>query len=379
MLAFLFKFKIERTATRSKRMKGFASYVTVIIAANIAVLTLYTSCNNEKTTLNHEQNQKRRNLQFTLSAYIDNKTNNKESEIAFVHIGKTGGTSISCLIRQAQEDYKIRRLVCSRVGRPLDGILKSESHISKRVTDAYHTRKDEKYDQFTTYLVTARNPIDRFISWYFYQHPQNGYEEWRENGYLKPSYKVFMCYPQLDQLATIGLQMDKIKIKNFYKNLSNEEQENDAYCKRITNSCISGRDHGSRHMHFNYQWYLNDIVFNDAKQVYVIRTEEQESDWNAINYMLGNDTSNQLGPIKVTHHNNRFTGAAKVQQVDNATMSEEGIHNLCYALCKEMQVYKQLLLKSLNLNEDEKQISINRVADICPLEMSYDNIDQCTF
>ena len=311
-----------------------------------------------------------------------------KQNIAYIHIGKTGGTSVACLIRKAQELYNTRQRVCERVDRSLNKLLEgnSESYISQQVTGAYHGRKDEEYDKYALYLVTARNPIDRFISWYLYQHPENGYEGWNiKNYHLRPSYKVFTCYPELNQLATYGLQTDKQKNEIYYQNLSEAQQKNETYCKRIANNCVSGRDHGCSHMHFNYQWYLNDIVHNEHKQFYVIRTEYQDYDWSIINNILGSYVNQQqyqhqqLGLKKVSHHTNRFTGKVKIRNVDNTTISQEGIRNTCRMLCKEIQTYKQLLLRAFNLKEDEKNKSIGSVASVCPIETAYNSVDQCVY
>jgi len=294
--------------------------------------------------------------------------------IAYVHVGKTGGTSVACLIRKAQEGYKIRRSVCERVNRSLDRLRgKNESHISQQVVKTYHCQKDQIYEEYSSYLVSARDPIDRFVSWYMYQHPRNDYEEWGKNDYLRPSYKVFLCYPQLDQLVTHGL-----RAREEYGDINQNLSAND-YCKRIAKNCITGRDKGCRHMYHNYQWYLDDILSDESKEFYVVRTEHQDYDWKTINAMLGDNanTENQLGLKQVSQRSNRYTGELKVNSVNNRTMSKEGINNICFVLCKEIKTYKKLLFKALNLNGEEREKSIQNIANICPLETSYISRDEC--
>lgn len=278
---------------------------------------------------------------------------NVERNIAFVHIGKTGGTTAGCMIRMTQEKGEIRRNVCSRVkNATLDELKSHETQISKLVTQNYHVRKDN-LNKFTSFLVTARHPIDRLISWFLYQHPLNDCENWEENYTESSAFKVFECYPELDKLVRNGLRMN-----------------GNSDCEKAAFDCVIGKDKGCEHMYHNYEWYLNGILNDPNKEIFVLRTENFWDDWESINNILGG-SSEEIQKIEpVTHTKNRFTGEQKNYSVTNRTMSQEGLANACHVLCNEIQVYRQLLTRATNLNDNDRRLSIQKISETCPLEVN---------
>jgi len=66
-------------------------------------------------------------------------------------------------------------------------------------------------------------------------------------------------------------------------------------------------------------------------------------------------------------------------QVTNKTISRQGLANLCYALCHEIQIYKKILKISINLSELDLQQSLKELHQICPKEESISSCEYNSF
>ena len=58
-------------------------------------------------------------------------------------------------------------------------------------------------------------------------------------------------------------------------------------------------------------------------------------------------------------------------------VSEEGIENLCYALCNEIKYYKSLLNHASNLSPQDVEISMKELADVCPNHEAMEKKELC--
>lgn len=86
-----------------------------------------------------------------------------------------------------------------------------------------------------------------------------------------------------------------------------------------------------------------------------------EEDWKRVDILLGGE-----GTVPSKMHMNDATD--KKIPVYNKTISEEGHLNLCRALCHEIQVYKQVLSKAINLNEVDVLESLQELN--CPDDLT---------
>ena len=55
-------------------------------------------------------------------------------------------------------------------------------------------------------------------------------------------------------------------------------------------------------------------------------------------------------------------------KVTNRTISFQGRRNVCFWLCEEIQLYKRLLWRGINLSEGDREVSLERINDTCPEE-----------
>lgn len=121
------------------------------------------------------------------------------------------------------------------------------------------------------------------------------------------------------------------------------------------------------HNAFNYDWYAHRLLRdprNTEADVFVLRVEHLEQDWSTVDRLLGgtgkfpgtlksrqNDAS--IKPLRVAHHNT----------------TDVGLQNLCRALCEEIQIYKQFLLRAANLQEEDLEASMQELRQQCPEEI----------
>ena len=73
-------------------------------------------------------------------------------------------------------------------------------------------------------------------------------------------------------------------------------------------------------------------------------------DGNVPSHLWGNDSSQKDLPVK------------------NKTVSEKGHHNLCQALCYEIQIYKHILVRAVNLNDADVKESLRELN--CPDDLT---------
>ena len=134
--------------------------------------------------------------------------------IAFLHVGKAGGSSLLCNLR---ESFRYGKVHCpgyvhgAHTKYPL--AFEDDSYLSRQVTCYVHY--DERlycYDA-EAFLVNVRNPVHRLASWYLYEHAANyGALMNRELFPDRPIHcgqnMLYGCYATLDDMATLGLAGD---------------------------------------------------------------------------------------------------------------------------------------------------------------------------
>jgi len=243
-----------------------------------------------------------------------------------VHIGKAAGTS-------ARLDYWI-----TFKGSSLN-------------TGYVHGSKPD-VDKFDTFIFTVRNPIDRMKSWFLYVHPKNN----QKVGISHKKAELFDCYNQFDHLVTYGL-----------KRGINETPD---YCQILARNVIQGFD-GSRaeyvHASRNYKFYTAELLDKaDEKNIYVLRTENLVYDWTTtakdLLHKIGSNNTIRMNTKVVTHRE------GKTIKVRSREISESGLKNLCYFLCPEIQLYKDLLKRAINLSIKDKFDSLLQLTKTCGKE-----------
>jgi hypothetical protein len=110
---------------------------------------------------------------------------------AFLHLGKTGGSSLSRMLRNGCHSF---------VAKPCRGLIpKNESYISQ-LTTYYHTPDFHKLNKtaYSFYIISLRDPLDRTLSAFTFMHPANQRAR-GERRIFRGSREFFEpCFPDLD-------------------------------------------------------------------------------------------------------------------------------------------------------------------------------------
>ena len=155
--------------------------------------------------------------------------------------------------------------------------------------------------------------------------------------------------PPLNQKVKIGM------------NLTAEE------CSAWAWGTVRGILPADYHNAFNYDWYAYRMLFDprsNQSDIYALRTEHLAKDWVTIDRMLGGDGSvpeNLIVPQNSANH--------KDLRVTDHHTTEVGVRNLCRALCEEIQIYKQLLARAVNLGPEDLAESMEELRRQCPEEV----------
>ena len=254
--------------------------------------------------------------------------------LCLVHIGKAGGSSISCGLGLTYADCE---------GMPREKLPN---------TSFFHMRRNRCPAETTrTYVVTVRNPITRIISWFEFEKDRvpNGGRPHRVRKANRQRARLFKeCYSRFEDLASEGLQ----PLANYTISASNIE---DMTCSERAWAAILGVRPFSYHEWYNYEYYWTELqnhrqLHNNGASIKILRSEHLSDDWS------------KISTEALFRHVNRG-----VTPANQTVLSDKAIHNLCRALCPEIQIYKKFLGAG-NLLQSESEESIQELSAMCPLE-----------
>jgi hypothetical protein len=249
-------------------------------------------------------------------------------EVCFVHIGKTAGSTLACLLGFAYscEDQSI-----------LNGDL------PQKTTHLNHNTINDCSETTEFYLVTTRDPLERIKSWFAYERPSSLKDPfWAEK---RPLF-VDCPYATLNDLAEKGLSPNDT-------NVSHE-------CKYRAWEAIRGKKAYCRHNYYNYQYYMNTVPTH--ARILAIRSEFIAQDWNAAEKIVSS------AEIPVVINEEAFKPRNKTRKKSKADteLSSEAQKFICRALCKEIRAYKEILARAENLNSADFEKSMNLLDTSCP-------------
>jgi len=260
----------------------------------------------------------------------------KDKKTCFVHVGKTAGSTIGCAIGF--------NLHCATK-------IKAPGLLPRYATNMFHAQMYDCHDDSAYFVFVVRNPLDRLVSAFNYDKPSD-WDDFRKNfgekhyNFRKRLYRD--CpFESMEDVARLGLS-----------NRGTASGE----CMRRAAASIEGTEHFGCHSYFNYQYHLEAVPANAT--LMTIRTEHLVEDYNSVEYHLGGEPQ-VLGPNQtVLAHNNEN----KVTGDELKHLSEESKKLVCDKLCNEIQVYKEILRRSINLSEEQVEESIRELSESCPRE-----------
>jgi hypothetical protein len=180
------------------------------------------------------------------------------------------------------------------------------------------------------------------------------------------------CYRHFDDLINEGLSYPKPDLEGEYLRVSTDL--NATECSQWAWAAVTGSIPADHHNWYNYDWYAHRMLVNERTSkggIFALRMEHLEQDWATVDRMLGGD-----GAIPPGLLDSKNTADEKPLRVKGSKAhSSEGIANLCRAMCPEIQVYKQLLSRAINLSPEDVDTSLQELRQQCPEEASIDTRD----
>jgi hypothetical protein len=264
-----------------------------------------------------------------------NMNMNMNNKIGIIHLGK-----------------------CHGIGMQHSLDLHLSSAIAQRGFDWYHM-EPVAVNKHTDWIALMRNPIDRVISAFLFEHPKNA--PYRKNPmHVTLPYidklKLYDCYDTMDDLATAGMAMLPP---------GQPETECTALAKRLLHDHMSFP--GMTHFVWNYQSYYTELLQQaQTKNIYAVRAENMVDDLNAIEHLLGNMKPRpEFDSVRSFSHYTK--GHQTPLPVTDKTVGPQGMHNLCELLCFEMMRYRNLANEAKNLKDSDRNAMQQRLREQCPL------------
>jgi len=256
------------------------------------------------------------------------------SKTCLIHIGKAGGSTLTCLAgipthacRQGSRKWKQYNEERQRsvIVQQLQGIGREHLHDNKCKPG------------FDSFLVLTRNPITRLKSWFYYEKPMgmNAHSFWYGRQFLWKD-----CFDRFEDLVVKGLGQN-ISAERVPPNVP------DMSCSQRAWAAVLGARAMSiiSHSYYNYEYYyetMEDLEkHGDPLSTFVLRNEHLASDWNTIDSMMGGSGKGGDALFSKKLNANAITSSE--------TLSEEAMKVLCSALCDEIQYYKRILIRAINL------------------------------
>jgi hypothetical protein len=247
---------------------------------------------------------------------------------------------------------------------------------------------------FDYYLFVVRDPLARIQSWFTYERPPTiKQQKSRTADRIPDQARLFVDCPfsTLNELAMYGLDLDDAHDEifgDFVQELipSADEQtvldkltvgrRGQNLCQDRAHWAIRGLVGYAVHNRYSYQYYLQQVEMyhhSDTNvSIAVLRTEHLQRDWQRMEEIVSSSSSSGLSDDHHRNNNKNVTFARKnnasTKNDADLFLSDVAIQRLCYALCEEIQTYKQLLRRAVNLAVSDVAVSLQELAKSCPVE-----------
>jgi Sulfotransferase family len=276
---------------------------------------------------------------------------------AFVHTGKTGGSTISVLLRNGCHSF---------MPHPCRTNITHESLASQLIESYYHVPDFGllRESNHSFYVITSRDPFDRTISAFVYDHIQNRYarnetiSEFKKSKYLE----AYRCFPSLQSYVEhLGERPDEFRYPHKRNWVTAES------CADLAKAALHSRVKIYNHLYFSLMLLLSYTPVLEKQILYTIRQEHLWDDWKSLNEALGQTESMHL-PKHQGFNQLRNVAALELEKKVPVTrdLDQAGRALLCNALREEYRAYFYLLTHAKNLSPNDVQQSITRSKQNCP-------------
>jgi len=278
-----------------------------------------------------------------------------DQRTCFVHIGKTAGSTLSCL-------FGFQHPKCKGEMKML-----TDSPLLQVTTNIMHVKHDTcQKETIGLYLFAVRDPLARLMSWFTYEIPGHRHSGWREDRRqqkIKPLY-VDCGFHTLNQLGE-AMIVDSASSDG-------RQQQQPTECSKVAWEAVTGSHGYAYHNKMNYGYYWNQVPSKQQKntRIVVIRTEHLEQDWFSAERVVSTSTETATA-VRVRSNATASVFGKKNQSVktaNDAQLSDTAQRNICAGLCQEIQIYKMLLRRAENLSPGDFAISMKELQQKCPVQ-----------
>ena len=225
----------------------------------------------------------------------------------------------------------------------------STSLLAKLSTHAFHKNVYNCNDDSGYFLFVIRDPIARAWSAFNYDKTH-----WQGLPHRSPMGK---------RKAHFYYKCPFYHMEDFVQNGLREEGDASDRCKRWALDSLQGTSVGDHvspgHWSYNYQYYLEAVPTDST--ILVVRNEHMQEDIRFVEDLFGCQEQERLELAKSMNTNTQSDQA-------DLYLSDESISILCQALCNEIQVYKKILHRALNMSQDQLRVSLMELEGKCPDE-----------
>jgi hypothetical protein len=292
-------------------------------------------------------------------------SNNNNITAGFIHLGKTGGSSIARVLQNG---------CSSNRPKPCKPPVANETMASKLVQDYFHIVMDTARiasSDHDIYILSTRDVYDRFVSAFVYLHPRNQ-KTFQRNSLqsitredMVDQHKAYRCFR--NGLESFAQYLGDEPLSFQYNNPDVIQKGN---CTNLSRAIVAGRVKALGHMYNNYQNMLHWIPSSSSERrrhrdIYLVRQEHLWDDWIRINQMLGQTEDVVLPDIQVRRNVTEIMTQGQAPPVTK-DVSNDGRDRLCQALAPEYQAYFELLRQARNIEENDIQEAVNSGKERCP-------------
>ena len=296
-------------------------------------------------------------------------------------IGKAGGNTLRVLFKAYCESNRHK----------IDPECRNapDSMLSDQVKGFFHSNfiipKDGAPEAANAYLFNLRHPVDRMMSWYHYEHPKSCLHNTatriachsaiaiKEEPRNETALFFQTCFPNQHDFAGAFNSSGTSVLERACIRLAHHVVKGNAGKHYGSDGDQIKPIQGFKHITFNMRYYVGRTLAKyPDKDVLVVRTESMWDDLKDLDLKLGGyGIFGQREGYKDSH-------GSETYKQEKDSLSGEEYSLLCCALQEDMDVYRQLIMRAVNLDEEDKYATIAKTAERCGFPSWDDMVRQCT-
>lgn len=288
----------------------------------------------------------------------------------FIHIGKTGGSTLSLLLRNGCHSFMKHPCYNISEESPASGLIEKYYHVPD-----FGLLRDSNHD---FYVITARDPFDRAVSAFVYDHIRNRdarnetVDTWQRERYEA----AYVCFPTLEVFAAY-LKGNSSDFQYPYHRMEVRPES----CRDLARAAFHGRVRIYSHFYFGLEKIRSFIPEAENRVFYLIRQERLWEDWVNINRILETTyaLSSHGSPYDVPpesrgdRRNSTTLELNKLLPVGK-NLSSLATQSLCRALETEYMAFFWFLIRATNIDNEQVNFSLNRAKVLCGRHLDMDEI-----